>query len=133
MKQAAVIGLACLLVLAVSACAARSQVRPQKGNSVAAASHNEPVCFIQGPLPSSIEYQVIGQILGSKRWYGSSSEVLSVMANEARRVGADVVMKLVTGTDVNVIAWARPVGEGTAVKLKDKDSFDCKYYDGRFF
>jgi hypothetical protein len=122
-----------VLALLLGGCAARSHTKLAGGGIAPSNPHGEPVCLVRAPLPSSIEYTVIGEVKGGKRFYGSFSEVLAVMADEARRVGADAVIALKTETDVNAIAWARPVGNGKAIKLKDKSSFDCKQNGGTLY
>ncbi|MCB5196576.1 hypothetical protein [Deefgea salmonis] len=119
----------CITILTLSGCAARAYTK-SSGDLQASSQHNEPVCFLIAPIPSSIPHTIIGEIKGSKRWYGSFSEVLKVMANEARRVGADAVMDLETKTDMNAIAWARPTGKGIAIKITDRSTFDCGKLNG---
>jgi hypothetical protein len=125
-----VVAILAVLSLANAGCAARSNTRIAASGQASNPSHNEPVCFIRAPLPSSIAYSVIGEIRGGKKWYGGFSEVLTAMANEARRIGADAVINLVTTMDANAIAFARPIGTGTAIKLKEKGSFDCQKNGG---
>jgi uncharacterized protein YbjQ (UPF0145 family) len=62
---------------------------------------------------------------GSKEFYGSVSEILPAMADEARRMGADAIVNLTTGQRIGLFAWARPVGSGTAIKIANKSDPNC--------
>ena len=96
-------------------------------------SHNEPVCFLRGVLPTKLIKEELGAIRGGKRWYGSMTEVLNVMAVEARRIGADAVIGLDARRDANAVAWARPVADGTAVRLNDPTQFNCAEFSGTLY
>jgi uncharacterized protein YbjQ (UPF0145 family) len=47
------------------------------------------------------------------------------MANEARKMGADAVVNLQLGHKIGMIAWARPYGLGTGVKLGNPRDLNC--------
>ena len=49
----------------------------------------------------------------------------NLQINEARSVGADAIINLQTAQKFSVLAWARPVGSGLAIKLDKRDGFDC--------
>lgn len=116
--------LAAVAVTLLGGCAARSTTKMARGE-VRQAAHSSPVCMLKSPLPTNISYKVIGDVRGGKRWYGSMNEVLPVMADEARGIGADAIINLKTGFDMNAWAWARPVANGTGVKLDNKADLDC--------
>ena len=118
--------IALVAALALSGCAAKSVIHPTiKGQQAAAAPHAEPVCLMRSPMPSAIAYTVVGKMKSSKKTYGSVSELLPVMADDARAAGADVIINLNTGQKMGLLAWSRPVGTGTAVKLADRSTFNC--------
>ena len=50
--------------------------------------------MIKSPLPSNIGYTTIGAVQGGKKTYGSINEILLVMADEAREIGADAIINL---------------------------------------
>jgi hypothetical protein len=87
--------------------------------------HSEPVCFIRAPLSSDVKYTVIGELKSNKRTYGTVAELIPVMAKEARSVGADAIINIETGQKFSVVAWAKPVGSGQAIKLDKREGFDC--------
>ena len=76
-------------------------------------------------MPSSVSYTVIGQANSSKRTYGTVSELIPLMADDARASGADAIINLKTGQKLGAFAWARPVGTGLAVKIENKAAFNC--------
>jgi len=101
-----------VFALLLSGCAAKSSMKPVAQNQELFPRHSEPVCFLKSPLPTEITYTKIGEIRGSKKTYGSLTEVLPLMAEEARSVGADAIINLETGHKIGAFAWARPVGKG---------------------
>lgn len=118
-----------LLILALcavlGACAARSKTTLSDSNALKFPPNTGPVCMLRSPLPSNVQYKIIAAINSSKRTYGSVSELIPLMATDAKAIGADVVMNLTTKQQMGLLAWARPVGNGTAVKLYDPESFNC--------
>lgn len=81
--------------------------------------------MLKSPLPSSISHQIVGDIDASKQFYGGSGALVPLMADEARKMGADVVVNLRTGQKMGMFAWARPYGTGTGVKLTNKADLHC--------
>ncbi|MYM25755.1 hypothetical protein GTP46_24305 [Duganella sp. FT135W] len=116
---------AVVLLALFSGCAARSKVKLSENLPEKFPAHAGPVCMLKSPLPNNVGYLIIGQIDSSKRTYGSVSELLPLMAADARNIGADAIVNLNTGQKFGLLAWARPVGTGTAVKLKDPASINC--------
>lgn len=114
-----------LLVAAMLAgCAAKSRTK-RPADSPPVAAHSGPVCFLPSPLPADVQATPIGQLLGSKRWYGGTNEVLQVAADEARRSGADVVANVKSGHRMSAWAWARPVASGDSYRLAEGVTIDC--------
>lgn len=89
------------------------------------AANAGPVCMLRSPLPVDVKYKIVGAINSSKRTYGSVSELIPLMASDARAIGADAVVNLTTGQKMGLLAWARPVGNGMAVKLANPEGFNC--------
>lgn len=114
-----------VLTSLVAGCAPTSSTKLVSRNQELFARHAEPVCFLRSPLPSDIPYTRIGEIRGGKKTYGSVSEIIPLMAEEARSLGADAVVNLNTGQRMGAWAWARPVGTGVAVKLAKRTDLDC--------
>jgi hypothetical protein len=118
-------------MIILTGCASRAVTKlADKSRPIPA--HHEPVCLIRAPLSSDIKYTVIGELDGSKRTYGSVSEIIPVMADEARSVGADAIINLKTGQSFSPLAWSRPVGSGLAIKLDKREGFDCQAKNGEW-
>jgi uncharacterized protein YbjQ (UPF0145 family) len=81
--------------------------------------------MLRSPLPAGVKGKALAALNSSKRTYGSVSELIPLMANDARNIGADAIINLNTGQKMGAFAWARPVGTGTAVKLENPESFNC--------
>lgn len=114
-------------MLLIAGCAATSS------NIVAeksAASHDQQVCLLKTALPASVKHRVVGAVESSKEWYGSQTELYPMMADEARRMGADVVVNMTTAHKMGPLAWARPVGTGSAIKLDDRKDLNCATWGG---
>ncbi len=97
------------------------------------ASSVDRVCMLHSALPANVQLTVLGQVEGSKEFYGSVTEILPLMADEARKMGADAVINLDTHQRMGLFAWARPVGTGTAVKLVNKSELNCLAAGGTFY
>jgi hypothetical protein len=117
--------LVAVAIVLLSGCAAKSIIHPVNKGQAPLASHSEPVCLMRSPMPSAVAYIVVGRVKSSKNTYGSVSELLPLMAADARAVGADAIINLDTGQRMGMLAWSRPVGTGTAIKLADHATFNC--------
>ncbi|QGZ41975.1 hypothetical protein IP92_04339 [Pseudoduganella flava] len=111
--------------ISLAGCAARSKVRLSDPGAEKLAAHAGPVCMLRSPLPTNVKYKTLAALNSSKRTYGSVSELIPLMAADARAVGANAIINLNTGQRMGAFAWARPVGTGTAVKIEDSEAFNC--------
>ena len=111
-------------VQVLTGCAARA-VNNAASKGTAAAPHVEPVCVLKSPLPSSIPHTVVGEIDASRRWYGGVGTLIPLMADEARKMGADVVVNLRSGHKIGLFAWSTPYATGTGVKLANRADLNC--------
>jgi uncharacterized protein YbjQ (UPF0145 family) len=115
------VSITCILL---SGCAGRA-VNNAVDRGTAMAPHVEPVCMLKSPLPSSIRYSIVGEINSSQQFYGSSEPLIPLMADEARKMGADAVVNLKLGHKMGMLAWSRPYGLGTGVKLANPGDLNC--------
>ncbi len=120
---------AVLVVMLMAGCAAKSRTK-RTADSPEFARYTGPVCFLSIPLPPEVEATPVGKLVGSKRWYGGTTEVLQVAADEARRSGANLVVNVKSGHRVGAIAWARPLASGDSYRLNDGETIDCAKYGG---
>lgn len=118
--------LAAVLVLIAGCAATSSNIPAQK----TAMSHDQQVCLLKTAMPANVRHSVVGAIESSKEWYGSQTELYPLMADEARRLGADVVANMATAHKIGMMAWARPVGSGSAVKLDNRRDLNCAAWGG---
>ena len=95
-----------------------------------AEAHNQPVCLLKTGLPANISYTVLGNIQGGSEGYDRVGEIIPLMAQEARKLGADAVINMETGRKVGLFAWSRPYGTGTAVRVKNKADLNCASLGG---
>lgn len=113
----------------LAGCAPTSKaVRVTEGQ--ASQARTGPVCFLKSPMPANVKHRVLGEVSSSKEFYGSVNEILPLMAEEARKMGADAVVNVNTGQKIGLWAWARPVGTGMAVKLEKPSDLNCKALGG---
>jgi hypothetical protein len=115
---------AVIIAALLAGCAAKSRTKVAK-DAPTLPAYSGPVCFLPTPLPPDVKATRVGEIIGSKRWYGGTTEVLQVAADEARRSGADLVVNVKSGHRVGAIAWARPVATGDSYRLDEGVTIDC--------
>jgi len=96
---------ALVAAIALASCATGTGTRTTAPQGQATAS-GDPVCMLRSALPANIQLTVLGQVEGSKEFYGSVNEILPLMADEARKMGADAVINLDTHQRIGLFAWA---------------------------
>lgn len=94
-------------------------------------AHQGPVCMLERWLPTGMKYEKIDSVDVKKRWYGNPDAMLTPLADEAREMGANVVMRVKTGVSVGLIAWAAPYAEGDAVFAPDMTDEICEKLKGK--
>jgi hypothetical protein len=119
-----------LLAASFAAFLAGCAAQPPAVTERSAASHDQPVCLLKTAMPASVKHRVVGTVESSKEWYGSQTELYPMLADEARKVGADVVAGMTTAHRIGMFAWARPVGSGSAVKLESRKDLNCAAWGG---
>jgi hypothetical protein len=128
----------CLLVViavALVGCGTRAKTEPSKTAPYAAA-HRRQVCLLAGALPTEFKTTEIGRIKATKRTYGSTEQLFPVMAEEARRIGADAIINL--QADIRFkspLPWriTSPTGDGQAVTVASEKPLDCLAVGGRLY
>ncbi|MCY1253005.1 hypothetical protein D9M68_123280 [compost metagenome] len=120
------------ICVAVSGCASRNRA-PDTQAAVPPASvapYAGPVCMLKAPLPVGVQHASLGRIQSGKQWYGGTDEVVGMLADAARANGADAVVNLRASHKFGMLAWARPVAAGDAVRLASAGELDCKAAGG---
>jgi hypothetical protein len=95
--------------------------------------HANKVFISAKDLPAGIAYDTIAQIEVGRVWYGDDDMVKIPMADKARELGADAVIKTVIWRQPAGWAWSAPQGSGTAVKLQDKSQVDFTKIPGGWY
>jgi hypothetical protein len=117
-------------VLILAGCAS-SPDEPEEPEPPARAVHKGPVCLLDRWLPTGMKYEEIEEISVKKAWYGSPDAMLAPLADEAREIGANVVMRVNTGVSPGLIAWAAPYAEGQAVWAPEMTDELCEKLKGK--
>jgi nitrous oxide reductase accessory protein NosL len=121
-------------ILLASGCASKKAdgtAPPPVPKEAERAEHKGPVCMLERWLPTGMKYEEIDEIDVKKTWYGSTDGMLAPLADEAREVGANVVMRVRVGHSVGAIAWARPFAEGMAVWVPEMTDETCEKLKGQ--
>ena len=86
---------------------------------------------MQGSLPPDMEYEVVGTIKANARTgYDRVESLYPMLAEEARRAGANAVVEVYGGRTVSAFSWAAPFTGGNAVKVKDIEAL--RALEGQF-
>jgi uncharacterized protein YbjQ (UPF0145 family) len=79
----------------------------------------------QGTLPPSVDYEVVGTVRAkAQSGYDSIETMFPLLADEARKIGANAVMSAQGGRRPTAISWAAPFAEGTAIWVPNEDQRD---------
>ncbi|SIS90728.1 hypothetical protein [Neptunomonas antarctica] len=71
-------------------------------------------------VPESVGYRVIGHVKANDRQgYGSVQSLYPLLAEEARKVGANAVINVKGGRTVAAFSWAAPFVGGIAIEIDD--------------
>jgi len=119
------------LLLLVSGCV-ESSTTPAEGMDVVKSypAHNRPIRLVLGDLPPGTPYEVLGKVKAIEEYYDGSAAVETKIANDARQIGADAIIKTKIWFSPRPLAWVAPHAEGLAVKLQQPDSLDFEKLPG---
>jgi hypothetical protein len=113
------IAVACTLVL--GGCSTISSSNPISATSVAAWSG--PVLVSESQLPDRIQYRVVASVqVDARAGYESSTKLHPLLADEARKVGANAVVSVIDGRRLTAFSWSAPYVRGIAVRVKDAEA-----------
>jgi hypothetical protein len=119
---------ACSLMV-ISGCAMWGKAEPLGGVAVRA-PNNGAICFLEGAPPTDIKYEVLGRTMRS---YGSTDELRTAMAREARKLGADAVINFQANQGLKG-PWrvTSLTGDGTAIKVtSESPKLNCLEVGGK--
>lgn len=109
------------VAFALSACA------PTVSSTVADGANAEPayegkVLVSQAPLPGDVQHKVIGTVNAqAQSGYGGVETLYPLLAEEARKLGANGVINVSGGRKVAAASWSAPYASGTAIKVENPD------------
>ena len=92
--------------------------------------HSKKVYVTRHNLPDTVQYEVLGTLEVGKVLYGTSDDALQSIADMARKIGADGVIRIQTWTQTSPLNLFTPHGSGTAIKLKNPEDFDWSTLPG---
>ena len=130
MKLSSVSFVVLLCAAAISGCSTVSS------SSVPYVSEGEQtvgkVSLVPSPVPEDVGFEVVGQVKANARaGYSGAASLYPLLADEARKVGANAVINVEGGRRVSAFSWAAPFAGGTAIKIDDPDKlteFGGEYY-----
>lgn len=74
---------------------------------------------------NDIDHQVIGTVKAEARaGYGSVESLYPLLADEARKMGANGVVGVTGGRKVSAASWSAPHASGTAIKVSNPADMD---------
>ncbi|MFO1513812.1 MAG: hypothetical protein U1F83_12990 [Verrucomicrobiota bacterium] len=86
------------------------------------AAHTGKVFLTDLPLPVSVKYESLGKIDGGKVTFSNTEDLLILMANRSRMVGANAVINLKTWRQPSGWSWNAIHGSGEAIRISDTNS-----------
>jgi uncharacterized protein YbjQ (UPF0145 family) len=91
-----------------------------------------PIYVTTAILPSDIQYTVIGKVKANARaGYDDAENLYPLLADEARKIGANAVISVYKGHSVSAFSWAAPYTGGTAIQIDNIE--ELKRYKGQYY
>ena len=85
-------------------------------------AHPEKVFLTDLPLPVSLKYESLGKIEAGKVTYSTTENLLILMADRSREIGANAVINLKTWRQPSGWSWNATHGSGAAIRIADTNS-----------
>ena len=78
------------------------------------------VYLVMTTVPEEIGYEVVGHVKANARQgYDRVETLYPLIAEEARKIGANAIINVRGGRTVAAFSWAAPFVGGTAIKIDD--------------
>jgi hypothetical protein len=84
-------------------------------------------------LPEGVAFDPIRGVHAARSWYGSSVPVLIVIADQARKLGANAIIEEKTWYSPHGFGWATPHCAGQAVWVSDVKSLESRGVKGDWY
>lgn len=115
------------LGLLISGCSSLSSSTPAPGVALPAKAAEGKVFITEAKLPEGTKHKVLGTVEAKHRaGYSGSGDLYPMMADEARKLGANAVVQVNEGRRVTALSWAATYVEGTAVQVDESALKDLK-------
>jgi|GEM_PF-4251372 len=103
--------------IAIGACSSTSGSTPTAGATKQAAYAGK-VFVTEQALPAGVKHTVLGKVRADARaGYSSGTNLYPLLADEARKMGANAVISVEGGRKVTLLSWAAAFVSGTAIKI----------------
>jgi hypothetical protein len=91
-------------------------------NATSAPRWSGPILVSPSELPAGTQYKVIGTVQADARsGYDEAKALYPVLAEEARKIGANAVVGVVGRRKVTAFSWSAAYVSGTAVRVENVD------------
>jgi hypothetical protein len=127
--------LASILVLVLVAACAENKTTPMTANGQVKTypPHGHQVRIVRGELPPGAAYEELAQVKAIEGWYGELAQAERKLAEDARAIGADAVIRVHVWHAPRAFAWAAPHAEGVAVKILKPESVNLDQVPGYWY
>jgi len=107
---------------------------PASNNAPAAEANLKPICLLSGLPPLNVSYKPIKKVKAAKNSYGSVNDVIPIIVNQARKLGADAIISYNGAQRFGFFPWqfVRPTATGHAVKWLSPEDVDCEGMGGTY-
>ncbi|MFK7963523.1 MAG: hypothetical protein AB8C46_06090 [Burkholderiaceae bacterium] len=105
----------CALVLGLAACSSAPEIKTPD----AAQAYTGKVFITEDPVPEGMAHVVIGEVTANTKdtRFSSSKTVYELLADDARRVGANAVVNVEGGRRVDATGWTAGFAAGQAIRI----------------
>lgn len=95
--------------------------------------HSRTIWITPSALPPNVEYEILEQLKVKPKWGGTVRKVETKMADRARALGADMIIKEDIAFGHTMFGASVPVGRAEAIKLKNPEKIDLTKLPGAWF
>ncbi|MBV1928271.1 MAG: hypothetical protein KUG81_02010 [Gammaproteobacteria bacterium] len=124
-----------ILTTAILLLSSQLVISETNGVELAASSDQpEPLCLLTGMPPNDYKFDRIRKVKIAKSGYGSVNDVIPLLVDQARELGADAVINYNGAQRFGFWPWqfVRPTAAGLAIRWNEPKSVDCKGIGGTY-
>ncbi|MGH1357891.1 MAG: hypothetical protein ACRBC3_03930 [Burkholderiaceae bacterium] len=106
------------VAVVLGACAAPTSTSTPSATASKLPAYTGKVFVTEDKMPAGVQYEVIAKVEAkAKSGYSAGSNLYPLLADEARKLGANAVVGVTGGRKVTLLSWAAAFVEGTAVRV----------------